>query len=452
MGKTRLAKTFLGEAERDAAAVLLARCQGPEPEVPYQPFREALRNEIADDLEAARWALRGAPAELRDEISRLLPELESPEGPPEPPSPDGAAEAHERLGNAVWQVLRRLTAAGPGRRARPVILLLDDLHWADRPTLGLLERLLPRLASAPVWIVGTAAAGWRAEAVDPLVRLRAAAQSADTHLSLARLTAVEIRGVAARLAGGPAAAELAGLYERYTGGLPLVMAELTNLFADEGVLVRAPRGGWTLRSLPTGFRLPEQDTLQTLREIVLRRTSRLPTSTRRLLTLAAVLGHRFDASLLRDAEREHATVVECGLEMMLDRWLVRHAARQWYTSRRERDSVLWANGARRGTFEFSHELIRRALYDALDRTRRRILHRQVAETLEQKAGEDPERFCEPLAYHFARAGAWDRSVVYLKMAADRASRLAVEPLLDPAALRDVARGPSAPAGRRRERT
>jgi DNA-binding SARP family transcriptional activator len=427
VGKSRLAKSFLSEAEKTAGAVLLARCQGFEPEVAYQPIRDALRNglrEETEEIEAARLALTGAPPELVAEIARLLPELD--ELPSSPLTTTGDAASRERLADAVWQVLRRLTQMAGRRSARPVLLLLDDLHLADRTTLSLLERLLPRLASAPVWILATAATGWRAEAVDPLARLRPEAQKGRvevTQIFLDRLEEGPVRQIARRLMGERDSGELAKLYLRYTEGLPLAIAELTNLLADEGTLVRSAQGGWTATSRLDLFRLPET---ATLREIILRRISRLPTSTRRLVTLASVLGHGFDAVLLREVEREHMAVVECGLEVMLDRWLVRHATNQWHASRRERDIVLWASGARRGIFEFSHEIVRRTVYGSLDRTRRRVLHRQVAESLEQRSVEDRESHCELLAYHYARAGAWDRTVGYLKMAADRAFRLAVE--------------------------
>ena len=102
-------------------------------------------------------------------------------------------------------------------------------------------------------------------------------------------------GVASRpFPGERASGELAKLYLRCTGGLPLAIAELTNLLADEGVLVRSAHGGWTATSRLDRVRLPET---ATLKEIILRRISRLPTSTRRLVTLASVLGHGFDAVL-----------------------------------------------------------------------------------------------------------------------------------------------------------
>lgn len=417
-GKSRLAKSFLSEAEKTAGAVLLARCQGFEPEVPYQPIRDALRNEVAEETDAAGLALAGAPAELVAEIARLLPELGRPDLPR---VGAGEAEARDRLADAVWQVLRRLTALSGRRTARPVLLLLEDLHLADRTTLGLLERLRPRLAAAPVMILATAATGWRAEAVDPLARLRPGVRQ----VFLERLDDAAVREIARRLMGSESA-DLARLYLRHAAGLPLAISELTNLLADEGILVRSAGGGWTATSPLDRVRLPET---APLREIILRRVSLLPTSTRRLLTLAAVLGHGFDTALLREIEREHATVVEHAVEVLLDRWLVRHAASQWHATRRESDIVRWANGARRGAFEFSHEIVRRTIYDSLNRTRRRVLHRQVAEVVERRAGADPvdrEAVCELLAYHYARAGAWDRTVAYLKMASDRALHLAVE--------------------------
>jgi DNA-binding SARP family transcriptional activator len=429
VGKSRLAKTFLCEVER-SAAVLLARCQGFEPEIPYQPIRDALRNGVGEETDAARLALAGAPAGLAAEVARLLPELGVPDAPPAAVAGDPAAR--DRLADAVWQVLRRLTALAGRRSARPVLVLLEDLHLADRTTLGLLERLLPRLSAAPVWILATAATGWRVEAVDPLAHLRPEAQKgregregreAVCQVFLDRLDETAVRQIARKLVGAHEAGDLARLYLRYAGGLPLAIAELTNLLADEGVLVRSARGGWTATSPLARVRLPETSTLQ---EVILRRVSRLPTSTRRLLVLGAVLGHGFDALLLREVEREHITVVECALEVLLDRWLVRHATSQWHASRRERDIVLWANGARRGSFEFSHEIVRRTIYDSLNRTRRRVLHRQVAEVLEQRAGDDRESCCELLAYHYARAGAWDRTVGYLKMASERAFRLSID--------------------------
>jgi DNA-binding SARP family transcriptional activator len=431
-GKSRLAKSFLSEAEKTAGAVLLARCQGFEPEVPYQPIRDALRNGVrgeGEETDAAGLALAGAPAELVDEIARLLPELGRPDMPV-PPSgrrPDSTT-ARDRLADAVWQVLRRLTALSGRRSARPILMLLEDLHLADRTTLGLLERLLPRLASAPVMILATAATGWRAEAIDPLARLRPESQKNRAGVSqifLDRLDDAAVCVIARRLMGpGPSGAgDLARLYLRHAAGLPLAIAELTNLLSDEGVLVRSAGGGWTATSPLDRVRLPES---APLKEIILRRLSLLPTSTRRLVTLAAVLGHGFDAVLLREVEREHMTVVEHAIEVLLDRWLVRHATSQWHATRRESDIVLWANGARRGAFEFSHEIVRRTIYDSLSRTRRRVLHRQVAEVVERRAGADRvdrEAVCELLAYHYARAGAWDRTVAYLKMASDRALHL-----------------------------
>lgn len=422
-GKSRIAKSFLDEAETTAGAVLLARCQGFEPEVPYQPIRDALRNSVGggdgEETGAAALALAGAPDELVQEIARLLPELGRPDLPT---LPGGDAAARDRLADAVWQVLRRLCALSGRRSARPVLLLLEDLHLAGRTTLGLLERLLPRLASAPVMILATAATGWRAEAVDPLAHLRSGVKQ----IHLERLDDDAVREIARRLVGPAESGDLARLFLRHAAGLPLAIAELTNLLADEGILVRSAGGGWTAASPLGRVRLPEE---APVRDIILRRIGLLPTSARRLVTLAAVLGHGFDAALLREVEREHPTVVECAVEVLLDRWLVRHATSEWHASRRESDKVLWANGARRGAFEFSHETVRRTIYDSLSRTRRRVLHRQVAEVLERRAGDDPvdrEAVCELLAYHYAHAGAWDRTVAYLKMASDRALHLSVE--------------------------
>jgi predicted ATPase len=135
------------------------------------------------------------------------------------------------------------------------------------------------------------------------------------------------------------------------------------------------------------------------------------------------MGQSFDAQLLQEAADEHVVVVEVGLEILLKRWLIRQFADSWKTSRRERDIVLWAQGARRGSFEFAHKLIRNTVYHELNPLRRQAMHSQVAKALEHLRGE---REPEALAYHFVEAGQWERALPHLQRAIDRALSVGAE--------------------------
>jgi hypothetical protein len=110
-------------------------------------------------------------------------------------------------------------------------------------------------------------------------------------------------------------------------------------------------------------------------------------------------------------------VVEIGLEILLKRWLIRQFAYFWTSTRREQDIVLWARGARRGRFEFSHNRVRSAIYHELNPLRRQAMHAQVAAALENLHGGAD---CEALAYHYTCAAQWEKSLVHLEKAVERA--------------------------------
>ena len=107
------------------------------------------------------------------------------------------------------------------------------------------------------------------------------------------------------------------------------------------------------------------------------------------------------------------------MEIMLKRWLIRQFAYHWTSTRRERDIVLWAQGARRGSFEFAHKRIRSAVHGELNPLRRQAMHAQLAEALERLRGS---RDCEDLAYHYAMGGQWEKALPHLERAAERAHK------------------------------
>lgn len=422
VGKTRLVKTFLHERVSAAGATVL---QGAwfalEPPVPYRAIHDALDDLLAHELDAVERLLEGSAGRELADLAKLVPRLARTEGAPRirvaRSTGTGAAgkaskaSIRGRLTTAVGRALE-LIATAESTPPEPAVLLLEDLQWADRSSLELLAALVPRLANAPVWMLATVRSG--AEALDLLQDLDGAAT-----ITLEPLARDELQELSASLVGPAEAPLLTDLLEQRTGGNALHASTLVNLLWDLGVIEPVEDGGWHLADDPRSIELPAGG----IDELVRARISRLPPSARRLLTLAAVAGPRFEPALLGDIEGEEEVVVEASLRTLLERWLVRLSLGYWADSRRDRDMVIWAGGARRGTFEFSHGALRRTVYEALDPERRRALHGKVAAALELRIGPPDRVPPEVLAHHFLRGSALERARNLLIEAAARAETL-----------------------------
>ena len=410
-GKTRLIKSFLDvSTSTRRTQVLKGRCYELAPLVPYQPILEVLRSLFSEEAEVDGPFLDGVAAmagEAVEDLIRLVPELRQELSVPEPAShlPDG--EGRRRLFGSVARFFEGLCRDGD-----PLVLFLDDFHFADRDTLDLLMSLTARL-QGPVWIL-VACLPDELDPDHPLEQMFRYGESKGraSRLEIGRLERAALEEIAEAVVDEAQTAELAGFLEERSEGLPLAVTEIVNYLWDEGILVSREAGRWTLsRSLG------ELDLPADLDELIRLRVRRLPNSTKRLATLAAILGQSFDVDLLQEAADEHATVVDIGLEILLKRWLIRQFAHSWTTARRERDVIFWVRGGRRGSFEFSHKRVRGAVYRELNPLRRQALHAQVAESLERLRGG---RDAEALAFHYAQAGQWERALPHLEGAIERA--------------------------------
>jgi len=408
IGKTRLIKSFLDATTSQRRSVVLkGRAYELGPTIPYLPFLEVLRGALVEESESAGQILGPVGEAVREDLLRLLPEVRELRPDLPEPAPLTRPEERRRLFESVGHFLEGLCAQGD-----PLVLFLDDLHFADRDTLDLLVFLFAKL-EGPIWIV----AAFRQEELDwehPLHQMvrRGEKEGRIDRLDLDRLELPALQEIAESLVGEPRASELAFLLEEKCGGLPLAVSELINYLWDEGILAAQESGRWGVNGSLREVQVPED-----LDDLIRLRVRRLPNSTRRLATLAAMIGQSFDVQLLQEAADEHAMVVEIGLEILLKRWLIRQFAYFWTSSRREQDIVLWARGARRGRFEFSHNRVRSAIYHELNPIRRQAMHAQVAEALENLHGG---RDCEALAYHYTCAAQWEKSLVYLEKSVERA--------------------------------
>lgn len=415
-GKTRLIKSFLDTVtSRRRTTVLKGRGYEAAPLLAYQPFLEALRSAASDETEATEEALEALPDEVLADLVRLVPELRGL-GPGKPVAAAAleGAEGRRRLFASVGLFLEALAGVPADEEGRdPLVLFLDDLDQADGDTFTLLQFLALRMNQGPIWIVAACRSEGlgRDHLLEQIVRRGEKAGTA-SRLELDRLVGLELEEIAESLVGEAQARDLARFLAERSLGLPLAVTEVVNHLWDEGAL-KPEAAIWTLVS-PLPGRAEEVQ----VEDLIRMRVRRLPSSTRRLASGAAIMGHCFDVEVLQIAEDEHIGVVEIGLEILLKRWLVRPFTGFWASERRERDLVLWAGGLRRGSFEFAHPRIRSALYDELNPLRRQALHAQVAEALEKLRGDHAKD--EVLAHHFIAAGLWERALGPLERAVGRA--------------------------------
>ena len=383
IGKTRLVRTFLnGISSRHQATIAQGVCLHAAPWSAGEPLLGALKGLRAHDDD----------------------------------DPGAAGPADGVAGPVVDRLRDLLAARWSGRRSDgPVILFLDDLQLASESVFAAVEGLLDSFAERALWVVAAAATG-TLERGHPLFALAAGANV--DRVPLARLDDPHVIAVCRQLVGD-APQRLAGHLFQASEGLPLSMVENINSLCDLGLLVPVSRRRWGLEGDP----VPVDATAEELARLVVERVDRLPNSSRRLISLAAVIGPVFDVDLLQRVSREHIGVVEIGIELMLERWLIRQRARRWTDDPRERDLVLWAQGARRGSFEFAHPAIHAAIYEDLAPHRRRSLHRQLADSLAERYEPAETRAAGQVARHYLLADDAEQALPYLVEAVKRAADL-----------------------------
>jgi DNA-binding SARP family transcriptional activator/tetratricopeptide (TPR) repeat protein len=383
-GKSRLVSELSAVAARRMARVLVGRCYETEKILPFAPWVHALRSgrvveerHVFDTLEPG-W---------RDEVGRLLPEL-STAG--KPPAPVSAGELAGRSGGdprypfeAISELLKRLT------RRQPLVVVLEDAHWADEMSVRFLAFLGRRVHEIPLLLVVTV----REEELADLGLLRQSLNELDDDGDVLRLpvsplsradTVALVEALAPPGLPHQLVSQLAQDAWRISDGNAFVVVEV----------MHALRAGQTI-SLAQRLPLPAK-----VRTLVLQRLERLSDRARRLVAVAAVIGRQFDFALVQRAadmsEREAAEGVE---------ELVRHRV---------------LRGAGDG-LEFSHDYIREVATDELPAPLRMALHRRVAESLEDVYAHDRAAHALALGTHYRNGEAWDKAAAFLHVAGRQAA-------------------------------
>jgi len=395
IGKTRLAEEFGVYAKLRGAQVLAGRCYEGGVAVPYLPFVEAFRQYVRSrpDEELREELGAGAPevATLVSEIRRRLPDL------PQPVPLEGDAE-RIRLFESVASFVRSAAAANP------LVLILDDLHWADKPTLLLLQFLARGVARERVLLVGSYR-DVELERTHPLADIVAALRREQLYerVLLRGLSFEEVKHLL-RARGGqePPEAFVQRLLDE-TEGNPFFVEEVLRHLAEIGAL-RREEGQWV-----GDLSLIEENIPEGVREVIGRRLSRLGEGANRMLSIASALPSGFSYDLLaRVGEADEDALLDALDEALRARLVV---------ERKE---------AGRGVYEFSHALTRQTLYGELSTPRRVRLHRQIGEALEEIHAASPEPHLGELAYHFfqaLQAGEAEKATSYSRRAAERALSL-----------------------------
>jgi class 3 adenylate cyclase len=386
IGKTRLVAEFAAAAHDDGAVVLFGRSD-EEPVGAYQPFAEALGACVAA-VPVAAHAVEG--------LDPLLPGgAHAAAGR----DADAAAGRRQALFDAVRAFLVWLG------QEHPVVLVLDDLHWADAPTL-LLVRYLARFAEGPLLIVGTyrttdlSATHPLAEALADLRRERLVER-----LALSGLREEQIAELLERTTGHDMPPVFVHGLHVQTNGNPFFVEEVVRHLAESGVIYQRD-GRWTSDVAVERAAIPDE-----VREAVGRRVARLSDACRRVLAAAAVLGQRCDFDLLAAvAGLEEDATLDAVEEALAAGLVVEDAA------------------AERPAYAFNHALVRETLYDGLSRPRRERLHVRAAEALEAAGDLPADVRAAAVASHYRLAGtAGERTLEWSLRAAEAlADRLAWE--------------------------
>jgi DNA-binding CsgD family transcriptional regulator len=390
-GKSRLVRELAHEVAAEGATVLYGDCDGVVGS-PYGPFATALDHLVAHTEPEI---LREHLGQGGGELTRLVPGLEQRVGElPRVMSADADTERH-RLHTAVTDLLVGVSSESP------VLLVLEDVHWADASTLQLMRHLVRSGARARMLIVAT----FRDVEADMPVALSDALidvyrSEGVVRVRLGGLSEDEIAEFVRLTTGVEAAVELRATIAELTGGNAFLLNELWRELVESGAIVVGRLSARLARPAA------ELEAPTTVREVVSQRLTRLSTHANELLELAAVAGTEFELDTVRRA----AAVTEAALLDAIDEAV--------------RSGLLVEEPGRGLAFRFAHELVRRAIAERLPSGRKAELHLRVAEALEHgRPHADGRARLAALAHHFAAAaplGAVERAVDYNLLAAESA--------------------------------
>jgi class 3 adenylate cyclase/tetratricopeptide (TPR) repeat protein len=392
VGKTTLVKQLIREAEQRGALAVFGRCYESEGTVPYSPFVEMLEQALGI---MPPEIVREDMGEDAAEVARMVPELrrrfpdigESLDLPPE--------QQRRYFFNAVGSFIAR------GAARFPLMLVMDDVHWADEPTLLLIEHMAALMPEMSVLGVGTYR-DVELEVSRPLAATLERMLRARTveRIPVKRFDRAGVATMIAALAGKSAPDAIVGAVFDETEGNPFFVEEVFRHLVEEGKVF--DESG----EFRTDIHVDELDVPESVRLVVGRRLERLGAEAQRALAAGAVVGRAFAFSLLEE-------IADIDTGRLLD--IVEEAEAARVIVPEERDGQVH--------YSFAHELIRQTLLSGISLLRRQRLHLSVANAIERTDKSARDSRPSEIANHLLQAGAAaeaERTLEYLELAADRA--------------------------------
>jgi tetratricopeptide (TPR) repeat protein len=397
IGKTRLAAELVATAQANRMTVLVGHCSDDQEAVSLLPFVEMLESFV--DHEPSLDLLRTTLASDGPALSLLLPRIRNlvPELPAPPQLPPREGRRH--LFNSFCDFVVRLA------RKQSVLMIVEDLHWADDSTLALLDHLTRRLADLPCLVIATYrdaeldVAGGLARTLEKLLRAKGV-----TRVELEGLLPEEVAMMLRSLSGQEPPATLTNTILAESRGNPFFIEELFRYFEEENRLYDT---AGRLRPL---LEISEPEAPPTVRLLVSRRLERLSDRTRKVLATAAVIGRSFSFEVLRCSSGTDADSILESLEEAEKAGLIFSVA-----------------GIPDPDFQFRHELTRQAVLTEMSVGRRQRLHLKVAQSIEGICQATIGDHLSELAHHYSRSSNAGKAVEYLTRTGTRIAGLSMFP-------------------------
>lgn len=405
-GKSALARELLAPVTQAGGWLVTGCFDAQGRERPYSAIIEAI-SELVQQLltrstdEVRRWQqmLQQAVGEDGQVLIDVLPQVSLLLGAQPPARAIGPAEAERRF-TRLMRVFFRLLAT----RERPLVLLLDDLHHADAPSLRLLELLLADDEIHHLLVVGTHRGGL--EGTDPLKLMRRAVKQGPAELLRLRIEPLEVGHITRLLVDAlhctsDEAEPLAELLHEKTLGNPFFLHQTLQALASDRLLQFSEgRWRWDLAQIE------RRDLAGDVVELLLGKLARLPSATRRVLELAACIGGHFDLGTLSVVAEQRVHQVATALRPAIDVAIVRpqSAGFSQLALHELEASACPMENARQVELAFVHERFRRAAYERLPETARREVHLRLARLLLGRlSSEELEEHIFEVASHFDAA-------------------------------------------------
>jgi class 3 adenylate cyclase/tetratricopeptide (TPR) repeat protein len=390
IGKTRTLEEFAANSRAHGALVLWGRCYEGEWAPPYRPFAEGI-TEYARAVDAEH--LRRELAYGGPPLARLVPIIRERIADLGEPAPLLPEEERFRLLDAVSQLLIAASAR------TPLVLVLDDLHWADRGTIAMLRHVARFIAHNRILVIGAyrdVELDRQHPLSDALAALRREAEY--ERINLKGLDSREVGELLQTVTDQDMPEGLVKVIDAETEGNPFFIREVLLHLIEEGKISRQD-GRWRSDLAIEELGIPEG-----VRQVIGRRLSRLSDGANRVLAVASAFNGAFHFGIAAKVAGLDEGAALKAVDAALDAQLIRP-------------------GAEADSYDFTHALIRHALYGEMNPSRQIRTHRQIAEAMEESWGARVFEHAAEVAYQYSRSAALsgaERGAVYAIAAADRA--------------------------------